>query len=57
MASIKYQRTGTVLNRVYVRFMIPAMLSAIGISLLISDGTIGLSVRGKYENKKMRGRT
>ncbi len=27
------------------------------ITALISDGTIGLSVRGKYENKKMRGRT
>ena len=27
------------------------------ITALISDGTIGLAVRGKYENKKMRGRT
>ena len=33
MTSPKYQRTGTVLNREYIRFMIPAMLSAIGISL------------------------
>ena len=33
MTSPKYQRTGTVLNREYIRFMIPATLSAIGISL------------------------
>lgn len=33
MTSIKYQRTENVVNRVYIRYMIPAMLSAIGISL------------------------
>lgn len=33
MTNAKYQRTGTVLNKEYIRFMIPAMLSAIGISL------------------------
>ncbi|WP_408070554.1 hypothetical protein [Butyrivibrio sp. JL13D10] len=27
------------------------------VTALISDGTIGLAIRGKYENKKMRGRT
>ncbi|WP_026511579.1 hypothetical protein [Butyrivibrio sp. LC3010] len=27
------------------------------VTALISDGTIGLAARGKYENKKMRGRT
>ncbi len=32
-AKLKYQRTGSVLNKEYVRFMITAMLSAIGISL------------------------
>ena len=30
---VKYKRTGTVLNKKYVHFMIPAMLSAVGISL------------------------
>lgn len=30
---IKYKRTGFVLNKKYMRFMIPAMLSAVGISL------------------------
>lgn len=29
----KFQRTESVINKVYIRFMIPAMLSAIGISL------------------------
>ena len=33
MTSKKFQRTETVVNKVYIRFMIPAMLSAIGISL------------------------
>ena len=33
MSSSTYRRTGTVLNREYIRFMIPAMLSAIGMSL------------------------
>ena len=33
MSSSTYQRTGAVLNREYIRFMIPAMLSAIGMSL------------------------
>ena len=27
------------------------------VTALISDGTIGLAIRGKYENKKSRGRT
>lgn len=31
--NIKYKRTGSVLNRKYMQFMIPAMLSALGISL------------------------
>lgn len=30
---IKYKRTGFVLNKKYMHFMIPAMLSAVGISL------------------------
>ena len=33
MTSAKFQRTETVVNKVYTRFMIPAMLSAVGISL------------------------
>ena len=26
------------------------------VTALVSDGTIGLAIRGKYENKKARGR-
>ena len=33
MATSTYKRTGSVLNREYIRFMIPAMMTAIGMSL------------------------
>ena len=33
MPTVKYRRTGSVLNREYIRYMIPAMMSAIGMSL------------------------